>query len=345
MRDIYDYSFEELKDYIEAKGMRMFRAQQLFTWLYKKRVDSFEEMTDLAKDFRKMLEAEFHFSNLEVVSKQVAGDGTTKYLFKLVDGHLIETVLMHNEYGKSVCVTSQVGCNMGCKFCASGLLKKKRSLTTAEMVSQVLYVQKELDKSEDRVRNIVVMGIGEPFDNYDNTMKFMKIINSDFGLEIGARRITVSTCGIVPKIREFANENYQFNLAISLHAPNDELRDKIMPINKAYPLKDLLAALDYYSSVSNRRITFEYILLKGVNDSQECANQLAEIVKGRNAYINLIPYNSVDESGFDSTSDKESLKFYDRLMKLGAKATLRAKHGEDIEAACGQLRAQSERNL
>lgn len=345
MRDIYDYSYEELENYITKKGMRKFRAQQLFTWLYKKRVNSFDEMTDLAKDFRKMLEKEFEFSSLEVVDKQVASDGTVKYLFKLFDGHLIETVLMHNDYGKSVCVTSQVGCNMGCKFCASGLLKKKRNLTVSEMVSQVLFVQKELDKTNERVRNIVVMGIGEPFDNYDNTIQFMKTINSDHGLEIGARKITVSTCGIAPKIRQFADENYQFNLAISLHAPNDELRSKIMPINQAYPLKDLLASLDYYASKSNRRITFEYILLRGLNDTQECANQLAEIIKNRNAYVNLIPYNSVDESGFESTSDRQSLKFYDMLMKLGVKATLRAKHGDEIEAACGQLRAQSERNL
>lgn len=344
-KDIYEYSYEELGAYIESMGMRKFRAQQLFTWLYKKRVNGFDEMSDLAKDFRQLLEDNFRFSTLEVADKQVASDGTTKYLFRLKDGNLIETVLMHNEYGKSVCVTSQVGCNMGCKFCASGLLKKKRNLTTSEMVSQVLYVQKELDKEDERVRNIVVMGIGEPFDNYDNTMKFMKTINSDHGLEIGARKITVSTCGIAPKIRDFANENYQFNLAISLHAPNDKLRSQIMPINQAYPLKDLLSALDYYSSKSNRRITFEYILLKGLNDSQECANQLAGIVKKRNAYVNLIPFNSVDESGFESTSDRESLKFYDMLMKLGVKATLRAKHGDDIEAACGQLRAQSERNL
>ncbi len=345
MRDIYDYSYKEMEEYILEKGMRKFRAQQLFTWLYKKRVNGFDEMTDLAKDFRTMLEKDFTFSSLEVVNQQTAKDGTTKYLFKLADGHLIETVLMYNDYGKSVCVTSQVGCNMGCKFCASGLLKKKRNLTVSEMVSQVLFVQKQLDKSQERVSNVVIMGIGEPFDNYDNTIQFMKTINSDHGLEVGARKITVSTCGIAPKIRQFADGDYQFNIAISLHAPNDDLRSKIMPINHAYPLKELLSSLDYYSSKSNRRITFEYILLKGLNDTQECANQLAEIVRNRNAYVNLIPYNSVDESGFSSTSDKESLKFYDMLMKLGVKATLRAKHGDEIEAACGQLRAQSERNL
>lgn len=343
MKDIYNFSLNEIKEYIAKKGMREFRAKQLFTWLYKKRVDSFDEMSDLAKDFRKLLNEEFMFTDLHLEEKQVAFDGTTKYLFRLDDNNLIETVLMHNDYGKSVCVTSQVGCNMGCKFCASGLLKKKRNLTTSEMVKQVLYVQKELDKTNDRVGNIVVMGIGEPFDNYHNTVKFMKMINSDLGLEIGARKITVSTCGIVPKIREFANEGYQFNLAISLHAPNDELRNKLMPINQAYPLKELLSALDYYSKKTNRRITFEYILLKGINDQQIHAQQLAKIVKGRNAYVNLIPYNSVDESGFDSTSDRDSLKFYDKLKKLNVNATLRAKHGDDIEAACGQLRAQSEK--
>lgn len=344
MKNIFNYSFEDLEIYILEKGMRTFRAKQLFSWLYKKRVNSFSEMTDLAKDFREMLESEFNFTNIQLVEKQVASDGTIKYLFKLQDGHLIETVLMHNDYGKSVCVTSQVGCNMGCKFCASGLLKKKRNLTVSEMVSQVLYVQKELDKENERVRNVVVMGIGEPFDNYENTIKFMKIINSDYGLEIGARKITVSTCGIVPKIHQFANENYQFNLAISLHAPNDELRNQLMPINQVYPLKDLLAALDYYSLKSNRRITFEYILLKGLNDDQKHANQLAKIVKKRNAYVNLIPYNNVDESGFEATSDRQALNFYDKLMKLGVKATLRAKHGDEIEAACGQLRAHKEVN-
>lgn len=343
MKDIYEYTIKDFGQYLEQRGMKKFRAKQLFTWLYKKRVDSFAEMTDLAKDFRANLEEDFVISSLKLVDKQVASDGTIKYLFELSDNHLIETVLMNNDYGKSVCVTSQVGCAMGCKFCASGLLKKVRSLSVSEMVSQILYVQKELDKTDDRIRNIVIMGIGEPFDNYDNVIKFLEIINSDLGLEIGSRRITVSTCGVVPKIREFADGNYQYNLAISLHAPNDELRDKIMPINKAYPLKELLSALDYYSEKSSRRITFEYILLKGVNDTKECAEQLADIVKGRNAYVNLIPYNSVDEADFKSTSDLDSLKFYDMLMKLNVKATLRAKHGDDIEAACGQLRAQKER--
>ncbi len=344
MKDIYGYSILDLENYLIENNMKKFRAKQLFSWLYKKRVEDFDLMSDLAKDFRDVLKRDFKFNNLKINNKQIASDGTIKYLFELDDNNLIETVLMNNDYGKSICVTSQVGCAMGCKFCASGLLKKKRNLTVGEMVNQVLYVQKELDKTGDRIRNIVIMGIGEPFDNYDNIINFMNIVNSDLGLEIGARRITVSTCGIVPKIREFADGKYQYNLAISLHAPNDELRSKIMPINKVYPLKELLSALDYYSEKNNRRITFEYILLKGLNDTDDCAKELAEIVVKRNAYVNLIPYNSVDEADFSAVSDLEALKFYDKLMKLNVKATLRAKHGDDIEAACGQLRAQSERD-
>lgn len=343
MKDIYAYSVQDFEDYLGNLNMKKFRAKQLYAWLYQKRVDTIDAMSDLAKDLREHLTDDFNLSELKLRTKQESADGTVKFLFELEDKHLIETVLMNNDYGKSVCVTSQVGCAMGCKFCASGLLKKKRSLTTGEMVKQIMYVQKYLDEVDDRVRNIVIMGIGEPFDNYDNIIKFMNIVNSDLGLAIGARRITVSTCGLVPKIIEFADGQYQYNLAISLHAPNDELRSKIMPINKVYPLKELLAALDYYSQKSNRRITLEYILLAGENDTTECARQLAELVKGRNAYINLIPYNSVDEADFKSSSDKNSLRFYDMLMKLNVKATLRAKHGDDIEAACGQLRAQAER--
>ena len=257
MKDIYGYNLKDLEKYLEEKNMKKFRAKQLYAWLYKKRVNSFDEMSDLARDFRDVLKSEFDMSELTLKDKQESSDGTIKYLFELSDGHLIEKVLMNNDYGKSVCVTSQVGCAMGCKFCASGLLKKKRGLTTGEMVKQILYVQKHLDERNDRVRNIVIMGIGEPFDNYDNAINFMNIVNDDHGLEIGARRITVSTCGLAPKIREFADGNYQYNLAISLHAPNDELRNKIMPINKVYPLSELLASLDYYSNKSNRRITLE----------------------------------------------------------------------------------------
>ena len=232
----------------------------------------------------------------------------------------------------------------GCSFCASGLLKKQRDLTAGEIVGEVMFVQKQLDKEGRRVDNIVVMGTGEPFDNYTNVMNFCSIVNSDLGLAIGSRHITISTCGIVPKIREFAQGHYQYNLAISLHAPTNELRRKLMPIAKAYPLDELMQALREYSEDNHRRLTFEYILLHGVNDSDEMAITLANLVRGMNAYINLIPYNQVDENGYIGVDDKKALHFYDILMKHGVKATLRQKHGDDIDAACGQLRAKHERN-
>ena len=247
---------------------------------------------------------------------------------------------MHFHFGESICVSTQVGCNMACSFCASGLLKKKRDLSAGEIVGQVLYVQKILDETEKRIGNVVIMGTGEPFDNYDNVLNFANIINSDHGLAIGARHITISTCGIVPKIKEFSKGKYQYNLAISLHAPNDELRSKLMPINKAYPLDELMEALREYSIDNNRRLTFEYILLHGINDLDEYAVELAKLIKGYNAYVNLIPYNEVDESGYVSSNEKSALHFYDLLMKNGVKATLRSKHGEDIDAACGQLRVK-----
>ncbi|MEF9967272.1 MAG: 23S rRNA (adenine(2503)-C(2))-methyltransferase RlmN, partial [Longicatena sp.] len=289
------------------------------------------------------LSQEYCINPLELVAKQVAKDKTAKYLFKLQDGALIETVLMHYEFGESICVTSQVGCNMGCKFCASGLLKKQRDLTSGEIVAQVLYVQKELDLEDKRISNLVIMGTGEPFDNYDNVMNFCRTINHDKGLALGARHITISTCGIVPMIEKFSKEHVQYNLAISLHAPSDELRDQIMPINHAYPLKELMGALRKYSEENNRRLTFEYVLLKGVNDSDEDARTLANLIRGMNAYVNLIPYNQVDEHGFKTCDSKSALRFYDSLMKNKVKATLRAKHGDDIDAACGQLRAKHER--
>ena len=250
---------------------------------------------------------------------------------------------MHFHFGKSLCITSQVGCNMGCTFCASGLLKKQRNLTAGEMVDEVLYVQKELDSRGERVDNIVIMGTGEPFDNYDNVINFCAIVNSDHGLAIGARHITISTCGIVPRIDDFAAGHYQYNLAISLHAPNDELRSRLMPVNRACPLAELMAALKRYSVDNHRRLTFEYILLDGVNDSDETAIELADLVRGMNAYVNLIPYNQVDENGYLSVNEKKALHFYDVLMKHGVKATLRSRHGDDIDAACGQLRAKHER--
>ena len=250
---------------------------------------------------------------------------------------------MHFAYGESLCVSSQVGCNMACTFCASGLLKKQRSLTAGEMVGEAMFVQELLDEDQRRLDNIVIMGTGEPFDNYDNVMRFCAIINSDHGLAIGARHITISTCGIVPRINDFADAHLQYNLAVSLHASNDALRRKLMPIDKAYPMDQLMAALKRYSENNHRRLTFEYILLRNVNDQDENAIELANLIRGMNAYVNLIPYNEVDENGYRTTDARTALHFYDVLMKHGVKATLRTKHGEDIDAACGQLRAKHER--
>lgn len=343
MKTILDYNYEELIQLFKQYGWKKFRADQCFRWLYRHRVNSFEEMTNLSKDSINFLKENFVINPLTLVNKQVSSDGTIKYLFALLDGSLIETVLMHYSFGESICVTSQVGCNMGCKFCASGLLKKQRDLTSGEIVAQILYAQKECDIDGKRISNLVVMGTGEPFDNYDHVMNFCKTINHDLGLALGARHITISTCGIVPMINRFSKEHVQYNLAISLHAPNDELRNQMMQINKAYPLDKLIASLHEYSKENNRRITFEYILLKGVNDQEEHAEQLARLIKGLNAYVNLIPYNQVDENGYKTCDDKTALKFYDFLMKRKVKATLRAKHGDDIDAACGQLRAKHER--
>jgi len=342
---IYDLSLEDLKIWVEAKGQKPYRATQVFGWLYRKRITEFSQMSDVNKAFLEILEENFILNPIKLRKRQKSSDGTVKYLFELADGFLVETVLMHYDYGKSVCVSSQVGCNMGCTFCASGLLKKNRDLTAGEMVSQVLYVQRELDPEQERVSHVVVMGTGEPFDNYNNVMNFLSILNHDLGLAIGARHLTISTCGIVPMIRKFASEQVQYNLAISLHAPNDELRSKLMPINQAYPLKELFDALKDYSETNNRRITFEYILLKDVNDQDMHARQLSHLIKGMNAYVNLIPYNVVDEHGYKAVDFVSAMRFYDKLMKLGVKCTLRQEHGGDIDAACGQLRAKTEGRL
>ncbi len=338
MKSLYDLSYQQMQEYAIKQGWKKYRGHQIFQWLYRKRVDRIDAMSDLKKETREVLEQDFIISPLTLKERQISKDGTRKYLFALADGSLIESVLMSYDFGKSVCVTSQVGCNMSCAFCASGLTKKNRNLTSGEMVAQIMYVQRDLDENEERVSHIVVMGTGEPFDNYDNVMNFLSTVNDDQGLGIGARHITISTCGIVPKIYEFARAHTQYNLAISLHAPNDELRSKLMPVNNAYPLKDLMTAIQYYTTESNRRLTFEYILLKDVNDQIEHVKQLAKLVKGINAYVNLIPYNAVDEHGYQGLSRNEAMKFYDALMKEGVRCTIRKEHGGDIDAACGQLR-------
>lgn len=344
MKSIYDLTMEQLEDYLLAKGLKPFRAKQIFSWLYRKRVHSFQEMTDISKKFIAELSDEFTMERFEIVRSQISADGTRKYLFKLADGAFVETVLMVFDYGYSACISSQVGCNMGCTFCASGLLKKQRNLTVAEMVLEVLMLQEELDKDGERLGNLVLMGTGEPFDNYDNVMAALSIINSPYGLELGARHISISTCGLVPMIRRFGKEKHQYNLAISLHAANDELRSKLMPINNAYHLDELIAAIHDYAADNNRRITFEYLLLAGINDTKKDARDLKELLKGLNAYINLIPYNEVKENDYHSSSDENALRFYDLLKKNGVAVTLRQKRGVDIDAACGQLRAKEMKN-
>lgn len=338
MQSLYDFTYEQMRDLVESFGWKKFRGHQIFQWLYRERVTDFDAMTNLSKDTREILKAHYSIDPLRLVRKQVSHDGTTKFLFATEDGSLLESVMMVFDYGKSVCVSSQVGCNMGCAFCASGLTKKKRDLTSGEMVAQVLKIQRELDKTNDRLSHIVVMGTGEPFDNYENLMTFLETVNHDRGLGIGSRHITVSTCGIVPRIYDFSKAHTQYNLAISLHAPNQALRQELMPVSKAYPLDELMEAIRFYGQENNRRLTFEYILLKGVNDQPEHARQLAKLLKGLNAYVNLIPYNSVDEKQFKSVKHDEAMVFYDLLMKNHVRATIRKEHGQDIDAACGQLR-------
>ncbi len=342
---IYGQTKEELTKWLIDSGEKKFRVQQIWEWLYQKRVTSFEEMTNLSKPLIEKLTNAFVLNPLRQVVVQEATDGTVKYLFELPDKHMIETVLMRQEYGLSVCVTTQIGCNIGCTFCASGILRKERNLTAGEIVAQVMMVQHYLDekKQEERVSHIVVMGIGEPFDNYDAVMSFLAIMNDAKGLAIGARHMTVSTSGLAPRIRKFAENGLQVNLAISLHAPNNDIRTSIMKINRTFPIEKLMAAVDYYTERTNRRVTYEYIMLNHVNDRPEQAQELADLLKPRKtlAYVNLIPYNPVSELDQYSRSDKKDvLTFYNILKKNGINCVIRQEHGTDIDAACGQLRSK-----
>lgn len=343
---IYSLTRDELIAWAIEHGEKKFRASQIWDWLYKKRVQSFDEMTNISKDFIALLNENFVVNPLKQRIVQESADGTVKYLFELPDGMLIETVLMRQYYGLSVCVTTQVGCNIGCTFCASGLIKKQRDLNNGEITAQIMLVQKYFDErgQGERVSHIVVMGIGEPFDNYTNVLKFLRTVNDDNGLAIGARHITVSTSGLAHRIREFANEGVQVNLAVSLHAPNNELRSSIMRINRSFPLEKLFAAIEYYIETTNRRVTFEYIMLNGVNDTPENAQELADLTKKirKLSYVNLIPYNPVSEHDQYSRSPKERVEaFYDVLKKNGVNCVVRQEHGTDIDAACGQLRSNT----
>lgn len=338
MNNIYGLTMEEMEEYFISLGSKKFHADQLFSWLYEKRIDSYDSITNIKKELLEEGSKKYSIDKLKIVSIEKDVD-VCKYLFELYDGEHIEAVLMKHDYGNSICVSSQVGCNMGCRFCESGRRKRVRNLEAYEMVLQILMIEEELGK---RISHVVVMGIGEPFDNYDNLVKFLKIINNPKGLAIGARHITVSTCGIVPKIKEFSNLGLQFNLAISLHAPNDEIRNKIMPISKVYPLNELIAVLKEYYNNTSRRITFEYVLLDGINDSLENALELSKLVKGLNCYINLIPYNETNNLNFKRSSTIQIMKFYDILKQNNVNVTIRKEFGRNISAACGQLRSKKE---
>ncbi|GIO26679.1 23S rRNA (adenine(2503)-C(2))-methyltransferase RlmN [Ornithinibacillus bavariensis] len=342
---IYGLTMDQLTEWLTENGQKRFRADQVWDWLYKKRVHSFSDMKNVNKETIALLEENFVIETLAEEIKQVSKDGTIKFLFKLTDGNLIETVLMRFNYGLSVCVTTQVGCNIGCTFCASGLLRKSRDLTSGEIVEQIMKVQKHLDEqgNDERVSHIVVMGIGEPFDNFNNLLNFINVINDEKGLKIGQRHITVSTSGLAHKIYEFADTGLQVNLAISLHAPNNELRTRIMKINKAFPIEKLMKAVDYYLENSNRRITYEYIMLKDINDHEEEALQLAKLLKEKRhlSYVNLIPYNTVLEHSEYKRSDTAVIQaFHETLKKHGINSGVRWENGADIDAACGQLRSK-----
>lgn len=334
MRNIYDVTLKELEDYFISINEKPFRAAQVYEGLYKKRYTSFGEMTNISKELREKLKQDFSFYKIKLLIKQESKE-VNKYLFELEDKNRIESVLMFHDYGISICVSSQVGCNMSCAFCESGRLKKVRDLLAYEIVEQILLIEEDI---KTRISHVVVMGIGEPFDNYDNVINFIRIINDPKALSIGARHITVSTCGIVPKIKEFSSLDLQVNLAISLHAPNDKIRNEIMPISKAYNLNELMDVLDYYYEKTLRRITFEYVLLSGINDSKENAIELANLIKGKNAYVNLINYN--ETKNIDFKESKKINEFYDILKKNGIDVTVRRKFGNKISAACGQLRSK-----
>ena len=335
MKSIFDLKLEDLTSYLEDNGYSKFVSKQIYDWIYKKRVFDFDKMSNIKLELREQLKKDFDISMLKLVRRQTSKE-TNKYLFELADGNLIESVLMRHDYGLSVCVSSQIGCNMGCSFCESGRLKKVRDLLPGEIVRQILMIEEDVGM---RISSVVVMGIGEPFDNYDNIMNFIRIINSPFGIAIGARHITVSTSGLVPMIKRYAEEDLQTNLAISLHAPNDELRNKIMKVNKAYNISALIAAINEYIEKTNRRVTIEYVMLSMVNDSEENAHELADLLRGMNVYVNLIPYNETSHIEYKKSPNDQVMKFYDTLKRCGINVTVRREFGGNIDAACGQLRA------
>ncbi len=338
MNNIFGNTLNELEEYFLNIGEKKYKAVQVYDWLYRKNVYDFNEFSNIKKSIIERLNSDFSNEFIKI-EKVLEGTDVKKFLFRLLDGEKIEAVLMEHNYGLSVCVSSQVGCNMGCRFCESGRLKKVRNLEAYEIVEQILLIEKYIDK---RIDSVVVMGIGEPMDNFDNIVKFISIINDAHGLAIGARHITVSTCGLVPKIYEFSNLNLQVNLAISLHAPTDEIRNSIMPVNKVYSIEVLIEAIRDYIAKTNRRVTIEYVMLNMVNDKVSDAEALAKLLKGMNVYVNLIPYNETQNIGFKKSSKDRIDNFYNTLVKNKINVTIRREFGGSIKAACGQLRSESD---
>ncbi len=334
--DLKSMSLEELQGFMANIGEAKFRAKQVFEWIHKKQADSFSDMTNLSKNLREKLEKEAKLSYARILEKRVSKqDGTTKYLFALENDNIIESVLMRYGYGNAVCISTQVGCRMGCTFCASTLDGVERNLTAGEMLSQIYEIQKD---TGERVSSVVLMGSGEPLDNYENVIKFIKLLNDKDGLNIGQRHITLSTCGLIEKMYKLADECLQITLAVSLHAPNDEIRNKIMPVSKKNDMDRLLEACKYYSDTTKRRITFEYAMISGVNDSLDCAKELSERLRNMLCHINLIPVNDVKERNYKKSSGETVERFAEFLNSKGIETTVRRKLGSDINAACGQLR-------
>ena len=331
MKNIKDYNISELKKELENLGEKPYRAEQIFKWLYKENVASFDEMTDLSLDLREKLKKEYSICIFKILAKQVSKDGTVKYLFDVLDGNAIETVVMEYKYGRTICVSSQIGCKMGCKFCASTGIEFARDLTSGEIVEELLAAERDLNI---KISNIVFMGIGEPLDNFDNVMKAIEIINYPKGLGIGARHISISTSGIVPKIYEIADRDLQCTLSISLHAANDEKRSSMMPINNRYNIEELMKACRYYIEKTNKRISFEYALAKDNNDNLKSAEELVHLLKGMLCHVNLIPINKIEGGAYSKSSNKSIIEFRDYLNSRGITATIRRELGSDIDAAC-----------
>ena len=335
MKNIKDYTLEELQEELINLGEKKFRAEQIYKWLYVEKVKSFEEMTNLSKELREKLNKEYTICNFNILKKQESKDGTIKYLFDVLDGNAIETVLMKYHYGYSICVSSQIGCKMGCKFCASTGINFVRSLSSGEIVEQILAVEQD---QNIRISNVVFMGIGEPLDNYDNVVRAIRIINNQKGLSIGARHISISTSGLVPNIYRLAKENIQCTLSISLHATNNKKRSSMMPVNDAYPIEELIKACKEYIKITNRRISFEYALAKDNNDNKEDAKELVKLLHGMLCHVNLIPINKIENGKFDKSSNENIMKFRDYLNDHGIVATIRRELGSDIDAACRTIK-------